>query len=69
MQATIRQGKLFNKFARFNGSNASPQGGYQVYVGGVAWAATNEDIRRHFSDCGNVISVSVYILMIYLLLI
>lgn len=57
MQA-IRQVKLAKSFARYAGTG-SPQGApYQVYVGGVAWAATNEDIRRHFSDCGNVTSVS-----------
>jgi RNA recognition motif-containing protein len=36
------------------GRQVSP---HQVYVGGVAWAATNEDIRKHFADCGTVVSV------------
>jgi len=46
-------------FLKFSRSYAAGPGGYQVYVGGVAWAATNEDIRKHFADCGNVISVKV----------
>lgn len=39
-----------------------PQPAHQVYVGGVAWAATNEDIRKHFSSCGNVVSVCIYVI-------
>jgi RNA recognition motif-containing protein len=38
------------------------QNAHQVYVGGIAWAATNEDIRKHFSSCGNVIAVCLSLL-------
>jgi len=31
----------------------------QVYVGGIAWAATHEDVKRHFNSCGPITEVKI----------
>lgn len=31
----------------------------KLFIGGLAWAATDEDLQTAFSECGNVVSASV----------
>ena len=34
---------------------------YQVYVGGISWSATENDLSKLFSEVGEVVSVKVRI--------
>jgi RNA recognition motif-containing protein len=64
MQA-LRSSKQSTKLFARSAFERAPQqqNQHQVYVGGIAWAATNEDIRKHFSSCGNVVSVCFLLFM------
>jgi len=31
----------------------------KLFIGGLAWAATDEDLKEAFASCGNVVSASV----------
>lgn len=33
----------------------------KLYVGGIPYASTNEDLKNHFSQAGNVISATIII--------
>lgn len=42
---------------RFDRTPAEPNP--KLFVGGLAWAATDEDLKSAFAECGEVVSASI----------